>query len=44
MVRELARYVPQDAPKRATAIAELLGLVDVHVSPQTVTSALHRAH
>jgi hypothetical protein len=38
MVRELARHVPQAGPKRATAISELLALVDVHVTPTTVTA------
>lgn len=40
MVRELARYVPKNAPKRATAISDLLSLVDVHVEPPSVTTIL----
>lgn len=40
MMRELARHVPKAVPKRATAISELLALVDVHVEATTVTSVL----
>lgn len=42
MVRELARCVPENAPKRATAIAELLSIVAIDVEPPAVTLILKR--
>jgi hypothetical protein len=42
MVREIARWVPAAAPKRATAISELLALADVHLDAPTVTAILRR--
>jgi hypothetical protein len=42
MIRELSDRVPAHAPNRATAIADLLELVDIDVTPQTVGTILRR--
>jgi hypothetical protein len=41
-VRALAGHVPSDAPKRGTAICELLALIDIEVDPNSVNTTLRR--
>jgi hypothetical protein len=43
-VRALAHHVPKDAPKRGTAIAELLALVNISVDPNNVNTTLRRTN